>query len=248
MEKRGVVMSICYNVNIPLYSLWEAYWDADYNIINQDGYVKSWGSIKNKHRFVQNTTSARPAFNSLFDGYKQCITFDGTDDFMQANSAAFIFAGNDTAHSVAYQIDIINGSPSQTLWTASYGSSTGIYVRNAMEGTNLIRANKRGSGDGADQSCTNGISIPPIIDVATTVVYTNSGTSINFYKNGILESGFPNTLDMGDVSLINNFTLGCLSRTTQQAFANFRIRRIAVSSSVLTADQALQLHNFWNNT
>jgi hypothetical protein len=242
-------MSICYNVNIPLYSLWEAYWDADYNVINQDGYVKSWGSLKNKHRFVQTTSSARPAYQQTgFDGYKSAVVFDGIDDFIQANTVSSIFAGNDIPHTVAYHIDILNSAASQTIWTASYGSSLGVYVRNAIEGSNLIRANKRGSGDGADQSCTNGIYVIPIIDIATTVVYTNSGTSINFYKNGALESGFPNTLNMGDVSLINNFTLGCLSRTTQQAFSNFRIRRLAISSSVLTTSEALQLHNYWNNT
>jgi hypothetical protein len=62
---------------IPLYNIWEAYWDSDYNITNQDGYVKSWGSIINNYSLYQSTKTARPSIVNNFISSRNAINFDG---------------------------------------------------------------------------------------------------------------------------------------------------------------------------
>jgi hypothetical protein len=234
---------------IPLYDLWEAYWDADYNIIMQDGYVKSWGSVKSKHRFVQTVSNTRyPLFESQgFDGNKSCLYFDGTDDYLIADTVANIFSGNDTNHSIVMHIEVPEFIAGTTVMSASISSGTGQYIFFNIDAVQTIKLGKRGVGDGSSIIPANGVSINPL-NTAFTSVYTNSGTTINMYRNGSLVSGFPNTVDAGDLGTIQYFTLGALRRTSVQQYAKFRIRRLAITSTVLSSDDALELHNIWNNT
>lgn len=208
------------------------------SVVLSGSAVTQWNDQSGKGRHaIQATADSQPTWvgsDSTFNN-RPTLSFDGTDDFLTADSLASILNGDDTPF---------------TLWIVSrfpnLGGANGhdaatdrdsVTFSNALDAQAYIRVINRMESNPNHhytiEKVPDSTACDLPADTTNISIYRCSGAAMNTYTNGVKKTDgvYQPTNDVfngaGSVSYIR-FTIGCLRRTANTEFWSGKIALVAL--------------------
>jgi len=198
-----------------------------------DGFVKQWWDQSgNANHASQTTTGYQPKIVSsgavVLEEANPAIQFDGSDDRLAANSAAYVFAGEDKQFSIFVLASTTSGVTNQVVFSATRANVTGLYNVYYSAASALFF---RRDNSNSDTDFTTGETPPSGRDI---VSITNTGTVDTLFLNGAFNVA--KTANLG-VFTITKVTIGALDRITVEAFFAGTVSELIVYPSDQTSQR-----------
>jgi hypothetical protein len=199
-----------------------------------NGFVTTWYDQSGNGRDATQTTAAnQPQIVSsgsvILENGKPAVQFDGSNDNLDANSLSSVFTGNDFLVSTA-NVYKNNGTlptnSDRALW--GFGNSTTIIPTFFAGASSRNGINPGGLIGGRSDSSTEIRAYGANVANQSLQQSHSSFENQSIYINGTL--GDSVSVITGSVTL-NNFSLGCLPRTTKSIFFNGSIQEIILYNS-----------------
>lgn len=179
---------------------------ADTSTITSSGGAVS--SVRNKANsqipFIQASGGNQPATGSSTIAGNNVITFDGTNDYLTADSIATFFTGTDVPCSFFVVFKPTSSVAIGTPWALGRVFSTNALFIHDNGTTNGLRVLRR------DTSSNTATATTTIVANGTTAISSGifTGTSLNAFLNGA--SYYDSTFDVGAL-VLDRFTVGARS-------------------------------------
>lgn len=240
---------------IPLFSSWTAYFDADYNVLSNDGYVTHWGSRVNQYYVSQATQANRPLIESTWSSSKNAVVFSGSQYLMRNMTDYLCQVPNQAGAgmhdlTVAYQVSENHTAgttvaAAATFYASGYLNVFGIRL-SALNNMKIANQLYQGAPDNYNvtHSGTTNIGVGNERILITTIT---DGYS-RHYINGELESNSPQYFT-GITSLTlktgTAFFVGASSTSLINPWLG-RIRRVAIANRALSASEVRTVYEAWD--
>lgn len=196
-SRRIILFGSSYNPRRALGSDLIAWWDADSRYWGANGNmtistgVSSWKDIVGAFDAAQATGSAQPVFSSTSFNGGPGITFDGSDDQLMCNSAAFTTAmagvlGTNGSEIWALVSQDLAGATAGAQYVGGYGPASSVQGRNVGRvGSGGVNRTRIQVGDGAANVFGSGTVVDFSGRHACRVQF--GATASNFYMDGTLD-------------------------------------------------------------
>ncbi len=207
--------------------------ETDFNPINlglDDGDpVPSLGD------FGQSTPGFQPTYIANGINGQPTIRFDGTDDWMEADSLAGVFDGDDPSFTVVMVADLNDFTGDNTYWMAASSSAVNPFSRLLFSnGLDAIQDQRR--DDSGSLGNANGSGEPASVPMIITT--RHAGTAVKTYFDGVIE--IDAAQDVGTLTL-DFFTLGAFRNVSIIQEASIDVARFAVYNRALSDAELNQI-------
>lgn len=216
-----------------------AWWDASRGITLSGSEVTAWADRKNGSSVSQATSAARPLFSATGFNGAPCLTFDGTDDNLSAESVFSLPTGGDASRVwiVASQDALAADTTARTAF--SYGGSSTdrrAVLRQVISGVSRARA-QAGNGTGITNADEVDIDLSSrhlieAIFTATTVACETDDSGPTTSASATVLTGTTRT------------RIGSLPGASAANFWQGKIRDVIVTTDTLTAGEVADMQGF----
>ena len=229
------------DVGPPVIASTAGVWWADDLAVADGDPVSAWADRINANSAASSSTE-RPTFDADGLGGKPALIFDGANDHLTVTAPNAVSTSTDGCVVVVMKVD----SPASDLcpWATADTSAVNAYLQaNHWSSKYAIGMDASGSLHGVRSTSAN-------VDTGAVVVeWSSSDTAWTIRKNNAVqplsvEVGANNGGWFGDVSGRDNFTIGCLTRTTSAKFFDGAIAYVGVFDAPLSISERSALYEW----
>jgi hypothetical protein len=203
-----------------------------------NGFVRTWYDQSGGGYHAGNSaTGGQPQIVSsgapITEGGKPAVLFDGTNDSLDANSLAALFSGANKPLHAPVVCKSNTASPAAFPAAWSFGSSAG---NNPLRWAGQAQSSVNARFDERDDA-NPGIALNIIGGTITnyTLLYPQSTSSSRILRLNAAQvaTGAAQTAAM----TLNQFSIGCLSRTTKSGFWSGTLQEVVFYAANMTSSQ-----------
>lgn len=157
----------------------------------------------------------------------RCIRFDGSNDYLSANSIGSAFSGTDKAISIFMAFR--SNAASATIASMGRSSSATPQMRWHQDGAYVFATTDDAAASKSQSAGTSGYS-------AAVWSHVSSGTAASDYINGTLIGSSGYDVDLGARTL-DRFTIGALGANSYSAYSAVDVAEIIIYNRAVTSDE-----------